>query len=158
MKDQARFYYRDPDAPLPQRRQVGALALVEQGDRVLLDRRSDSGRWGFVGGRVNDDETAEEALRREVHLETGLELDRIDFFGVFSDPTRIIAYGDGNVVRLLTLVFRATVAETADLRPSAESLELCFFSAAELATLRVAETRLPIRDRYLARPRSVVIE
>lgn len=118
MSDPARFYYRDPEAPLPQRRQVGALALIGKGDRVLLERRSDSGLWGFVGGRVNEDETVEAALRREVHEETGLRLNRIDLFGVFSDPTRIIAYGDGNVVRLLTLVFRSTVSDTAEPRPS----------------------------------------
>lgn len=158
MNGPARFYYRASDAPFPQRRQVGALALIEKGDRVLLERRSDSGLWGFIGGRVNEDEAVETALRREVHEETGLQLDRIDFFGVFSDPTRIIAYGDGTVVRLLTLVFRATVAHTAEARPSAESFELRFVSHAELATLVVAATHLPIRDRYLASPRSVVIE
>lgn len=158
MSAAARFYYRDPDAPRPERYQVGALALLERSDRVLIERRSDSGLWGFIGGRVNEDETVEAALRREVHEETGLQLDRIDFFGVFSDPTRIIAYGDGNVVRVLTLVFRVTTADTSEPRPSAESLELRYVSRAELVTLPIVATHLPIRDRYLANPASVVIE
>lgn len=158
MTGSARFYYRDRDAPLPKRRQVGALAIVERGDRVLLERRSDSGIWGFIGGALNDDETVEAGLRREVLEETGLALERTHFFGLFSDPTRIIAYGDGNVVVLLTLVFRATVAGTVEPRTSAESLELRFVSRAELSTLELAATHVPIRDRFLADPRSVVVE
>jgi 8-oxo-dGTP pyrophosphatase MutT (NUDIX family) len=158
MTQGARFFYRDPAAPRPQRRQVGALAIIERERTVLVERRSDSGLWAFIGGRVNDDEDVMSALHREVHEETGLTLGSVAFFGVFSDPTRIIAYADGNVVRLLTLVFRATAHDTAEPRASDESLELRFVFAPELASLDLVATHRPIRDRYLAGEPSPVID
>ena len=45
----AELFYKGPDAPRPnQPIGVGVLALVERGVRLLLERRSDCGRWGFV--------------------------------------------------------------------------------------------------------------
>ncbi|HEV2093992.1 MAG TPA: NUDIX domain-containing protein [Rubrobacter sp.] len=69
----AEFFYGDPDAPRPNRPiGVGVLALIERGGRLLMERRSDCGRWGFVGGSVEVEESLEEALRRETLEETGL--------------------------------------------------------------------------------------
>jgi 8-oxo-dGTP pyrophosphatase MutT (NUDIX family) len=42
--------------------------------RVLLIRRGDVGRWGTPGGRIEKGESPWEALVREVHEETGLDL------------------------------------------------------------------------------------
>lgn len=61
--------------------------------RVLLVRRKHdpfAGRWAIPGGFVEIDEPIEAAARRELHEETGLELDapRVDFLGIFGDPGR----------------------------------------------------------------------
>ena len=48
------------------------LALIEHDDALLLERRSDCGRWGLVGGGVGIEESLEDGLRREVREETGL--------------------------------------------------------------------------------------
>ncbi len=147
----AEFFYRDPDAPRPNRPiGVGVQALVERDGKLLFERRSDCGRWGLIGGGVGVEESLEEALRREVLEETGLTVVGHELFCVFSDPSRIVRYPDGNVVRLVSFVFEVEVETFEGLRRSEESEELGVFGAGELEKLDVIETARPIIGRYLS--------
>jgi len=61
---------------------LGAIAVLVEGDRVLLAQRSkspDKGLWGFPGGHVEPGETALEAARRELREETGLEARAVEY-------------------------------------------------------------------------------
>lgn len=127
------------------------LALIERDGALLLERRSDCGRWGLVGGRVEVEESLEDGLRREVREETGLTAVECSLFRVFDDPTRIVRYPDGNVVRLLTFAYEARVEDFGTLRRSEESEELRFFRHEELAKLDVIETARPIIEGYVSR-------
>lgn len=51
-----------------------ADAAVFADQSILLVKRRDSGLWALPGGFVDSGETAEQASRREVREETGLEL------------------------------------------------------------------------------------
>lgn len=149
----AEFFYNDPDAPRPNRPiGVGVLALIERGGELLLEKRSDCGRWGFVGGAVEVEESLEEALRRETLEETGLVVAGEELFAVFPGPSRVVRYPDGNVVRLMTFVYRVRVDDFGKLRRSDESEELRFFRREELAGLDIIETSRPILDAYLCPP------
>ena len=129
----AEFFYGDPNAPRPNRPiGVGVLGLIERDGRLLVERRSDCGRWGFVGGAVEVQESLEDALRREVLEETGLVVTGEELFAVFPGPSRVVRYPDGNVVRLMTFVYRAEVEDFGTLRRSDESEELRFFGREEL--------------------------
>lgn len=63
----------EPAAPL---RVVGAV-LVDAQDRVLAARRRaglrEAGRWEFPGGKIEPGESPQEALRRELREELGVE-------------------------------------------------------------------------------------
>lgn len=149
----AEFFYDDPHAPRPNRPiGVGVLALIERDGTLLMERRSDCGRWGLPGGGIEVEESLEEGLRREVLEETGLVLTDEELFAVFPGPSRIVRYPDGNVVRLLTFVFRANVEDFGTLRRSEESEELRFFGRDELPTLDTIETSRPILQAYLDPP------
>lgn len=124
-------------------------ALIKCGGSLLLERRSDCGRWGFVGGSVEVEESLEDALRREVFEETGLEVREHELFCVSSDPSRIIRYPDGNVVRIISFVFRVEVENFGTLRRSEESEDLRFVGPEELERLDVIETARPIIGNYL---------
>jgi ADP-ribose pyrophosphatase YjhB (NUDIX family) len=78
---------------------VGAI-LVDKNERVLLLRRAREpgrGKLAFPGGFVNDDETAEQAVRREVFEEVGVTVAE-------SVPLRFLSthlnyYPEGNYAR-----------------------------------------------------------
>ncbi|MBW3632491.1 MAG: NAD(+) diphosphatase [Chloroflexi bacterium] len=59
------------------------IVLIEQGDRILLARGHafPPGRFGIIAGFVEPGESLEDAVRREVREEVGIELTRIEYFG-----------------------------------------------------------------------------
>jgi mutator protein MutT len=66
---------------------VRAVIKDEQG-RCLLVRRSNAcrsfvGKWEWPGGKADDGETFDAALLREIHEETGLEIEIGDVVGAF---------------------------------------------------------------------------
>ena len=58
---------------------VVAVALIDKQRRVLLAQRPAgkkmAGLWEFPGGKVEDNETPEQALVRELHEELGITVD-----------------------------------------------------------------------------------
>ena len=55
---------------------------------VLVKRRFDPPGWALPGGFIELDETAEQAIAREILEETGLEVELTGLLGVYSDPQR----------------------------------------------------------------------
>lgn len=152
-------YYRDPAAPEPNvPRRIGVTALIERDGEVLVERRADTDadEWAFVGGAI-EDESVLGALHREVWEETGFAIEHATLLGVFSDPSRIVEYPDGNICRITSLVFRVTPRGSAAPVLSDESTEMRFVSHDELAQLVFWPAQRPIRDAYLAKPAGIVI-
>jgi ADP-ribose pyrophosphatase YjhB (NUDIX family) len=151
VRDVAGFYFRDPHAPPPNRpRRVGVAAIIEHDGSLLLDRRIDPPGWGLVAGSVEEAESVSHALTREVAEETGLRLIDHILFGVFSDPTRIVRYADGNTYRTITIAFVVRVEEIDALRPSAESAEVRLVPKGALGGLDLIATHRPIIDLYVS--------
>ena len=89
-------YYGNP-AP-------AAVAALVRGDRVLLARRAGppwAGTWDLPGGFVEQGESAEQALCRELREELGIRVGRARYLGSYPDE-----YGPGGQP-VLTLVYRA---------------------------------------------------
>ncbi len=65
--------------------------MIEHPDGVVLIRRGHppfQGSFALPGGFVDDDETTEQAARREVKEETGLDVRLVGLIGVYSGPGR----------------------------------------------------------------------
>ena len=84
------------------------ITLISRGDEILLLRnaRDTRGIYACLAGFVEIGETLEQALRREVHEETGLEVDNIRYVGSqgwpFPDQLMIAFYADyaGGEIRI----------------------------------------------------------
>ncbi len=66
---------------------VDCIILVS-GKVLLIRRRNPPIGWALPGGFVEYGETVEDAVRREISEETGLELENLRQFHVYSDPRR----------------------------------------------------------------------
>jgi len=59
-----------------------------EGGVVMVYRKNPPSGWAIPGGFINCGESAEEAAVREAKEETGLDIDHLALFGVFSDTER----------------------------------------------------------------------
>jgi ADP-ribose pyrophosphatase YjhB (NUDIX family) len=127
---------------------VGAATLVtDEQARLLLLKRADSGCWGPPGGAVEPGEEVESAARREVREETGLELDNLTLFGVFSGAEFFYRYPNGDEVHNVTIVYLARPAST-QVRLNAEHTEWGWFTPAQIPADLSPPIR-PVIERFL---------
>jgi ADP-ribose pyrophosphatase YjhB (NUDIX family) len=85
---------------------VGAAILVlDNQDRLLMLRRSDSELWGIPGGATEPGEVVEEAAKRETMEEANLEIVEMSLFGVFSGPEFYYKYPNGDEVYNVTIMY-----------------------------------------------------
>lgn len=149
----AKFYYKDKNAPKPNKPiHMGTCAIIKYNGKILLEKRTDSDRWALIGGGLKMDESLEQCIVREINEETGLVVheESLLFFKVYSDPTRIAQYPDGNILRIITAVYLLELNTPHKLICSEESRELRYFSCDELKELKIAETHKHIIRDYLS--------
>jgi ADP-ribose pyrophosphatase YjhB (NUDIX family) len=125
---------------------VGVFVLDHAG-RLLLEKRSDCGLWGLLGGRVEVGESVAETAVREVFEETALKVQITRLVGVYSEPLeRIITYPDnGDVVHKVDVILEATII-SGTLTRSSESEELRFFEPSKVPAEVCPPARRPIQD------------
>jgi ADP-ribose pyrophosphatase YjhB (NUDIX family) len=111
---------------------IGATTLlVDPENRLLLMKRSDSGCWGPPGGGVELGEVVEDAARREVREETGLEVLEMTLFGVYSGPELFYKYPNGDEVYGVDIVYLSR-AWDGTVRLNDEHTEWGWFAPADI--------------------------
>lgn len=78
-------------------------AVLDAEDRVLLARRSDTGRWALISGILEPGEQPALGLLREITEETGVRAEVVALAAVRSGEP--IAYPNGDVAQYLDLTF-----------------------------------------------------
>jgi ADP-ribose pyrophosphatase YjhB (NUDIX family) len=85
----------------------GARIIIENEiGEVLFIRRMDNGKIGLPAGALEEDETIEECIKREVKEETGLTL--MDFYviGISTNPAKeSVTYPNGDEIQYFTIEF-----------------------------------------------------
>ena len=106
--------------------------LFDDAGRVLLEKQRLFGSWALPHGCVDVGESALDALRREVHEETGLTVLNARLFGVYTAPQYSVTYPNGDEVQTFTLAFQV-LSWTGELRIDDDEVdELRFFPLDEL--------------------------
>lgn len=67
---------------------VDCIILNREGEVLLIERKNPPHGWALPGGFVDYGESLEDAVRREIKEETGLELQSVFQFKAYSDPGR----------------------------------------------------------------------
>ncbi len=67
---------------------VDVIVELDNGHIVLIERKNEPKGWALPGGFVDYGEKLEDAARREVREETGLEVELRSLLGAYSDPAR----------------------------------------------------------------------
>jgi ADP-ribose pyrophosphatase YjhB (NUDIX family) len=111
----------------------GVRAIIIEGDgNILLQHRKDNSLWGLPGGSVELDETAFEAIKREVKEETSLEVLEAEPMGLYCGPSQKFSYPGGDMVQCFAIAF---IVRKWKGQPNADGVEgsmVRFFSTSEL--------------------------
>ncbi len=83
----------------------GASIIIFKDEKILLQQRKDNKCWGYPGGKIEVGEIVEDAAKREIYEETGLLVNSMNLFGVFSGPELHHIYPDGNEVDIIDIVY-----------------------------------------------------
>lgn len=124
---------------------VSVNALIFNHGRILLAHRRDIDWWNLPGGGMEAGETVEDAVRREVREETGLEVETEYLVGVYSKPQK------QEVV--LTLRCRITGGS---LVSTEESRTSCFFLLDDLPANTLPKHRQRVEDAFLDPPHAIL--
>lgn len=127
---------------------VSVSALIFERERVLLAHRRDIDWWSLPGGAVDPGETLDEALRREVREETGLEIQADQLVGVYSKPLK----------QEIVLSFRCTV--TGGLLNACKDDEINesrYFAPDNLPRNTLPKHRQRVKDALLNQERALVL-
>ncbi len=122
-----------------------AGAVIVRDGKILLQRRSDNGRWGLPGGLLELEETYAQAALREIWEETGLSCRLLALLGVFHNYDMV--WSNGDRAHTLGPIYLAEIVG-GELRRDEEALELGFFAPEELPPLCFEDPRAAV-DAYL---------
>ena len=117
---------------------VAVSALIFNEGKVLLAHRRDIDWWNLPGGGMEENETVDEALRREVLEETGLEVEVGQLVGVYSKPQK----------REVVLAFRCQILNGSP-RETEEMRECRYFAPDALPPQTLPKHRQRVEDALL---------
>ena len=124
------------------RQKIGHQKIIHPAARIVIENdkneflfilRSDNKKWGIPAGALEEDETIEQCIRREVLEETGLTLGKTIVTGISSSPDlETFTYPNHDIVQYFAICFYSN-DWSGDLKPDGvESLNVQFFSIENL--------------------------
>lgn len=110
-------------------RENRSVLMVKRGGHPFI------GKWALPGGFLEPDETAEQAVRRELAEETGVNADAIIQLRAFSDPHR------DPRTRIVTVAYIAVLDRLPDARAGDDAADAKWFALERNVTERTDDGR-----------------
>lgn len=127
---------------------AGAAVLIfNEQNCLLLQLRKDNRQWGLIGGSMEIGESLEETARREVFEETGLKLDELNWFGLFSGKELIYECPNKDVVVNVVAVYISRQFTGKIKVDESEAYEVRFFKLNELPK-DISPPDRPVIEQY----------
>jgi 8-oxo-dGTP diphosphatase len=136
---------RYPDRPI-----LGVGAVILRQDSVLLVERGQEplkGYWSLPGGVVEVGETLEQAIRREIREETGLEVDIVQVIEVFE---RIMRDPEGRPEYHYVLVDYLCHARNGIAIPGSDAAQVAWIKRGDVPSLKITEGSPPVIEKAFA--------
>lgn len=135
---------------------VVAGAFVFDKNRILLQQRTDNKQWGLPGGFMELGESVQEAAKREVYEETGLQLGELELFGIYSGSNWDKTFSNGDQVSLVKIIFTCNQFEGELIKHNQESMNTRFFSINKLPDDLFNEHKIFFHDLKSNRARPII--
>ena len=135
----------------PSRPFLGVGALIFDGANILLVERAKDplkGYWSLPGGILETGEKLEEAIRREVLEETGLEVEPLSIFEVFE---RIMPDASGRAEYHYVLIDYFCRPTGGRLEAASDVSRVAWAAEQELHEYRLTEGTLAVIERAFAK-------
>jgi len=137
---------------------VGSSAQIwdQTGEKILLTKRGDNGRWCLPGGQHDPGESVAETCAREVLEETGLIVEVGQLISVYSSPDMLLVYDDDHQYQVVSFHFAVNVIG-GELGLSNETTDVGYFSLDEIHKMDVMEHhKQRIDDALLGKNETIV--
>lgn len=109
-----------------------AVAVVDEQGKILLQQGA-NGIWGLPGGLMELEESTEEAARREVFEETGIEIGQLELVGVFSGKQYYRKLPNGDEFYPVTIAYLSRDIKKSTIEvDGVESIDAGFFALEDL--------------------------
>jgi ADP-ribose pyrophosphatase YjhB (NUDIX family) len=132
---------------------AACVVIPDAKGRILLQKRSDNGKWGMPGGLLELDEPIATGAIREVREETNLEVRLTGFVGVFVNPSMTWRERDRAEVVCFSFTGESVAGE---LRVNdGESLAFDWFGPDEIPEIHSSDNLATIKA-YFAGERNLV--
>ena len=135
---------------------VASAFVLDKKNRVLLQKRSDNGQWGFPGGFMELGENVQDTARREIYEETGLKLDELELFGIYSGPQYDKTFSNGDQVSLVQVSFICKRYSGELVESNDESIENKFYSLEELPENIFTDHKMLADDLLSKKPLPII--
>lgn len=126
--------------------QTGVKAIIICNKKILLISRTmynpnegfqGEGTWEMPGGRIDDGETKEEGLAREIYQETGIPTDvSMIIYHPEDDNFQEIIKKDGSIVHRFTFILQLNATEFPQIRLSEEHKDAKWVTITDLIALQ----------------------
>ena len=139
------------DRRYPSRPFLGVGALILDGAQILLVERGKEplkGYWSLPGGILETGEKLEDAIRREVLEETGLEIEPLSIFEIFE---RIMPDAAGRAEYHYVLIDYLCRATGGHLQAASDVTRAMWVREKNLAEYRLTEGTLAVIERAFAK-------